>query len=495
MNIKDRETRSLIIVIILTLFMQFFSLIRNSISASLFGISTQMDAYNISFNLTTFLFSFFGTAVTTVLIPNIAGKKTFSKGVNSFITYLFLCSLLVSILGFIFNKQILSIIAGTQNKDFIDMASLLLSIFLIGNVFSFILGVNSAIFQVRNRVLMLKITQLISYIYIVGMLLLIVVNSKSIYHFATVIMTANILNLILQLYYLKKENIIFSFDFSINDREFIIMIKNLLPVFFSTGLYQFSLMIDTVLASRLGEGQVSILSYSNQIVIIINSLILANIILFIYPKIAVQINKSIDYAKEKLLDYLLLAFFIMIFIVLVFILAGKEGIAILYERGAFTNEITEIVYYLTMVYIIVLPLNAMRELFYKFFYSDNDTFTPFKNSIKASIYNIILSLFLSQIWGIYGIVLGTAISTVLSMGMILNKFNKKYNKIFNVGFLYESLKIMISFIVTLFIGGYVIQIFEAWNLIVYVIAVSIVNFIIFIMILKIMKSRIFKINL
>jgi putative peptidoglycan lipid II flippase len=493
MNIQDKETRRLFVVIIITICLQFFSLIRNSITASLFGTSVEMDAYNVSFNLTTFLFSFFGSAVTTVLIPNITEKKTFSKGVNSFITCLFILSIIVSILGIIFNKELISLITGNQSEYFIDLSSSLLSILLLGNVFSFILGVNSAIFQVRNRFIMLKFTQLISYIYIVLMLGFII--SNNIYQYAIVITTANILNLILQLYYLKKENIIFKINLSIKDKEFIQMLKNLLPIFLSTGLYQFSLMINTAISSRLGDGQVSILSYSNQIVTMVNTLILGNVILFIYPKLAAQIKKSINYAKDKLLDYLLLVFFIMILILLIFILAGKESIALIYERGAFTKQTTSIVYYVTFLYFIVLPLNATRDLFYKFFYANNDTYTPFKNSIKVSVLNIVLSVIFSYFWGIYGIALGTSISTIISLGMIIKNFKKRYNTKFNKKFIQELLKIVTSFVITLVLTNIITHTLKGVPLIVYIIETFVISFTLFILVLAIIRSRVFNIKL
>lgn len=493
MNIKDKETRSLIIVIFITIFMQVSSLIRNSISASMFGVSQEMDAYNISFNLTNFLFSFFGSAVTTILIPNVAGKQKFSKGVNSFITYLFIGSIIVSIFGILFSKPILSILAGSKSSYFIEVSSKVFSILLLGNIFSFILGVNSAIFQVRKKFMMLKFTQLISYIYILIMLGFVI--SNNIYQFAIIITTANIVNLILQLYYLKKENGIFSISFSVKDKEFTQMIKNLFPVFFSTGLYQFSLMIDTALASRLGSGQVSILSYANQIVAMINTLILANVILFIYPKLAIQMKKSIDYAKTRLLDYILLVFFVMSAILIVFVLAGRDGITILYERGAFTKQTTSIVYYVALLCIIVLPLNAVRDLLYKFFYADNDTYTPFKNSIKVSVVNVVLSLILSYFWGIYGIVLGTSLSTILSLGMIISEFKRKYSAQLDIKFLLEILKIVISFIISLITINTVKSFFNSFNPVGNILLVSFLSFILFILILKIIKSDVFKVKL
>ncbi|WP_129706822.1 murein biosynthesis integral membrane protein MurJ [Priestia megaterium] len=493
MNIKDKESRNLLFVMIITICMQLFSLIRNSLAASFFGVSMEMDAYNISFNVATFLFSFLGTAVTTILIPNIARKEIFSNEVRSFITYLFLASIIISVLGFTFSKELLLLVSGNKDEEFIRLSSSLLAILLLGSIFTFALGVNSAIFQIRKRFIMLKVTQLISYVYIVIAMILVV--KGNIYYYAFIITTATIINFLIQIYYLKKENISFTFNFAVKDKEFIIMVKNLFPVFFSTGLYQFSLMIDTSLASRLGNGQVSVLSYSNQVVAMFNTLILANIILFIYPKLAIQIKENLDQAKEKLADYIILVSFIMVLFVLAFIVAGKEGVSLLYERGAFSRNSTDIVYYATLIFIVVLPINGIRDLFYKFFYADNDTYTPFKNSVIISIINVILSVLFSHFMGLYGIILGTTLSSIISLSMITRRFKMKYKGIFSASLKKEILKLFFSFVCTLIVATVILQGLRYLSEILFLIIAVLIVSLIFIILLIIMKSRVFKIKL
>lgn len=67
------------------------------------------------------------------------------------------------------------------------------------------------------------------------------------------------------------------------------------------------------------------------------------------------------------------------------------------------------VYICTLIYIFGLPINAFRDLIYRYFYARGDTLTPFRNSLLISFFNIIISVILARFIDIYGIVLGTVI--------------------------------------------------------------------------------------
>ena len=68
----------------------------------------------------------------------------------------------------------------------------------------------------------------------------------------------------------------------------------------------------------------------------------------------------------------------MCLIVVLFFISGKESIIILYQRGNFNSENTKIVYFCSLIYILSLPVNAIRDLMYKYFYINDDTYTIFK---------------------------------------------------------------------------------------------------------------------
>src|SRR5690606_11724578 len=115
--------------------------------------------------------------------------------------------------------------------------------------------------------------------------------------------------------------------------------------------------------------------------------------------------------QKSLFDYILFLNAVLCLIVTLFIIAGREGISLLYERGEFTQENTYIVYLCAIIYAISLPVNGIRDLIYKYFYINKDTTSPFINSIIISLLNLSISLILSYFFGLYGVVLGTVIAS------------------------------------------------------------------------------------
>jgi putative peptidoglycan lipid II flippase len=80
-----REAIQLLLMILLTGFSQIIALYKSSYTATRFGASTQMDAYNFATNIASFLFLFITSGITTVVIPAYI-KKESAKVINTFIT-------------------------------------------------------------------------------------------------------------------------------------------------------------------------------------------------------------------------------------------------------------------------------------------------------------------------------------------------------------------------------------------------------------------------
>src|SRR5699024_8510999 len=114
------------------------------------------------------------------------------------------------------------------------------------------------------------------------------------------------------------------------------------------------------------------------------------------------------------------------------------------ERGKFTTNNTNIVFFITLILSLSLPTNAIRDLLYRYFYLNKDTLTPFINSIMISVINIILIIILSIYIGLIGVVIGTVLSSYVSLLFISIKFKKMFKVYFNFNvLLFESVKITI----------------------------------------------------
>lgn len=434
-------------MIFLTLIIQGVSLIKSSIIASYFGVSYEMDAYNFVNSIATFFFSFISSGITTVLVPAIITKKS-NKSINTFLSVLYLVTIIIVGICFIFKDYIITRLSN-NTSEYYRLASKLMLVLLVTQLLLSINSVTSAFLQCKNKYVISQLIQIVVTIILVG----IIISDKniSIYKYSLYILYTTVLQIVIQWIITIKNGFKYNICFSLRDKEFINMLRIFLPTVVGAGLYQITLITDSMISSMLGSGQISILSYSNTIISMINVLFVTNLMTFIYPKITQKITTGLN-NREYMFDYMTLFFSIMFWVFIAFIIGGKEAIMILFERGNFTSEVTRIVYVCCIIYMVGLPVNIMREIIYRYFYAQNDTKTPLKNGIIASFMNLGLSILLSNFMGVYGIVLATTITAFFSFFSVLFRFRNNLNRVILKKFAYELLKVIVVAAFSVIIG-------------------------------------------
>lgn len=487
---NNKELRKLSIMIIITLITQAVTLIKTSITAASFGATVEMDAFNFANSIGTFIFSFIGTGVTTVLIPAIINKKN-NKTINNFITILYGISVICVVAVFVSRKFIVTTFSNGSDK-FITITCSIMLITLLSQFFNTILGVFNAVFQCKEK---FNVPKYITLATTVILTLLVILNKNlSIYEYAFYIFITAVLNVIIQGIFVYKYNFRYKMTINLKDRELRGMIKIFIPTVFSSGLYQISLLIDSMISSSLGEGQISILTYSNTIMTMINSLLIGNLMMYIYPKITKSINTKNE--QKQLFDYVIFFNAIMFLMVAGFVIVGKDAISILYERGKFNSSITNIVYTCSLIYIIGLPINVVRDIIYRYFYAKGNTMVTFNNSLYASILKIIISIVLANIIGIYGIIIGTLITSIFSLTSILKKMNKEYKiNIDKKYFIKENIKIIITTCITIITLLFAESVLKINNIILNLFVYGILTIIIYLIILNLFRSKVKEIKL
>lgn len=489
-NANKKQFLQLFIMIVLTILTQIITILKTSTVAGLFGATVEMDAFSFSNSIGTFIFSFIGAGITTVLIPNLVSDEK-EKEVNIFISVLYTLAFFVLISVYLFRKVI---VQGLSNgsDEFVYIACNVMLITLITQYITSFLGATNAIFQCSGKFNFPKVINLIFTVILV--LLIVFMPNLTIYKYAFYILITSIINVVIQIWLAIHDGYRFRYSLNIKNNEFKNMFKVFLPTVLSTGLYQFSLVTDTVISSNLGEGSVSILSYSNTLMTMVNTILLTNLMTYFYPKIARSINR--EDSQEKLFDLMILLNGIMCLVVVGFFVVGRDSIILLYERGKFTSTITNLVYIGTLIYMLGIPINTMRDLIYRYFYAKGDTLTPFKNSVIVSIANIVISIIMARCIGIYGIILGTVITSYISFGMILYRFNKKFGIQYSKKILVkENIKLIIDAVIVSFIVNAITNLLSNMNILVRIIILGIISIIIYAVILVIFKSKVLKVRL
>lgn len=493
---KERSGRAmwtLLLMIILSVVTQVISLVKGATIASKFGATSEMDAFNFTQSIANFIFSFVSTGITTVLIPAYI-SKTARKTVDSFITIIYGgCVGLIFVIS-IFQKPIVNTFSS-GSVIFFEVAISVFLLNLLTNFISSLTGVTNAFFQCKERFVLPKVLNILSIT--VTVVLILNINNITIYKYTVVLLLATALGSIIQIFLAVKDGFRYCPVVTLKDEELKKLLVVFLPTVFSTGLYQISLLTDSLVSSNLGKGQLSILNYSNNIMSMVSTLIITNLITYIYPKIANDIMlKDIKESQGRFFNYITVFFAIMCLVVVGFWSVGKEGIMLLYQRGKFTSSLTHKVYLCTCLYMLGMPVNVSRDLVYRYFYAHGDTKTTLKNSVIISILNIIISIVLSGLIGIYGVILGTVITSFLSLSMIIIRFIKKFGFYADGKTIFiEILKICIISVISVVIMFQVRRLINLDNVIWGIIVYGSLSVIIYAILCILFKSRILKAKL
>lgn len=408
------------LMIILSCVTQVVTLMKSSIVAGTFGASTEMDSFSFANSVVTFIFSFIIAGVTTVVIPCYV-KKANRKNTDSFLTFIFSCVAVVSVLVLLLRTPIVSLITH-RDTEFVHLSGNIMVVLLVSNLFSIFTSTTSAYFQYKEEYNIPKIITLVSQIVVVT--LLVVLKDITIMQYAVIFGGGIVFNSFVDLFFALKSGWRYKPSFALKDPETKKLILTFAPVLFSTGVYQLSLMIDSSLASQLDTGKVTVLSYANQISSMINTLLVSNLLIYFYPKLVKDIEQRKDQRSFWEKTYFFHA--IICLVIAGYAVIGCEGVSLLFEHGKFDAKATYSVFTMSLIYISAQQISVVRDLIYRYFYAFGNTKTPTFNSVIATVANIVFSLVLVKFIGVYGIVVGTALSSVISLASIMIQFKKKY---------------------------------------------------------------------
>lgn len=434
---------SLIFMILLSCILQVATLMKSSIVAGVFGASEDMDAYNFANSIYSFLFGVVASGIPTIILPAYVRKKD-RGGIDSFITLIY-GSLLLFVAFILLTRYQIVHTFTNRNEVFGNIACSALLILAVPQYLSSFSGITTAYLHHKGKYNTPKIINLFTQIVI--LLILILHKDMDIYDYIIIISLGMLITFVLDTANALGAGWRFVPKLSLKNEVTTELLHIFIPILFSSSVYKLSLFVDSWIASNLEEGKLTLLNYSNMIVGMVNTLIIGNILTYIYPKLIKRLKDCNDQAYF----WNQVSFFHMIVCLLTvgFFAVGKEGIALLFQRGLFDVNATKYVYLGALIYMSGQQFNLVRDMVYRYFYCMGNTKIPAQNSVFVSVVNIIISLALVYFWGFFGIIVGTVVASMVSTVAIMIRFHKviKLNKTFKE-FVYRYIKNNAAMLVT-----------------------------------------------
>ena len=418
---KYRGILTLVMMLLLSFGSQILSLFRSAVLAAQFGLSVEMDAYNFSNSIASFFVSFVSTGVITTVVPKYI-EKSDKKSTNSFITLIY--GVLVCLVGaFLWIYEVLGQNIWQQNATFADIVTTIMPLVLLANLIYSVTHITTAFFQSCEKYNIPKASNLIINVSVLFFIWF--YNELTVTTFVFIVASGLIINALIDIFVALRMGWRYKPSFSFRSNEMKNMLRFFFPVLLSSGIYQLSLLIDSVLASGLETGSLTALSYSGQISNIINTVMVVNIATYCYPKVIKKIKEQ-DKGQKYLWNAITFFHYVMCFIICCFACVGKDVLGIFFERGNFDSKATEMVFSCALIYIFGQQANIVRDMLYRYFYARENTRIVSFNSILVTVVKIGVSLVLTQFYGLYGLVLGTVIASFVSLIGITIQFKIKF---------------------------------------------------------------------
>ncbi len=345
---------------------------RDIVFASVFGASVYTDMYFQIFGLVNLIFTGVGVALSTLVIKNLNKEENTSLEaqrvyVSSFMGKTTLAVAVVTALMYVCAGPVVRLLLPGISGDNYALAVRLMYIMLPSLWCVIIAYIISGVLQ-NNRVFF--ISSIMSLPFNAIIICSLFIKNIDIVTVGIVTTVGWFLHIVIQLpSFYKKGYRFFVRGTGVQTQRG--SNAELLWIFISNMMFQVCFMIDKAFVS--GEsGAATTINYASNLFITIASVFVVAMSNVVFPSISRNYEEGkIDYVRSLLQNMIVIMFAIFIPFILTVSCFGKSIIALLYERGEFTPNLTAATATLFAVYTLGAMGYVCQELFNKILYLDS----------------------------------------------------------------------------------------------------------------------------
>lgn len=437
----DREqsigalSRSMLVVMILTMVSKIAGFLREIIFAATFGAGAIKSAFSTADLLPCIVLSVIATSMAATLIPVYAdrrklGKKQADHFIGNLYTVGMALSLLILLLTWLFLQPLTDLVMqGSDDMETRRLAVELAQIMMPMGIFVFLTRISSAYLQANFNFTIPAVSQVFYNVIIIAAILLSRGANVRLVALGTVLGWA--MQFLVHIPAIRKTDLRFRPAFDLKDpglRQVFILV---LPILVSSLFDQVYLLFDQTVAYRGNIADAGNLVYANRLSTMVSAVLLTTVATVLYPNLV----KSVD-SQKRFTDNLSFGVNLIIMIALpamsMLVLLCMPITRAVYQRGAFGAEDTLAVGTLLACYSAGIFGIGLREICNRCFYAYKDTIVPTVTGIGIVVLNVVLNYALHAVFGVAGIAAATAISNTVS-GLVLLFLLRSKKKVVDTG--------------------------------------------------------------
>jgi putative peptidoglycan lipid II flippase len=207
---------------------------------------------------------------------------------------------------------------------------------------------------------------------------------------------------------------------------------------------QFNLIVETQLASMLGDGPVSHLTLSFRFIQIPQGIVASSIAIALLAQLSILFaSKNIDDARSELQRAIHLNNTLVFPSAVGLYILAEPLVALTFEHGAFTAEDTLSTASALRGYAVAAIGICLYRILLPVFFAQKDPYTPMKLAIGIAIIKLPAAYGLLEAYGLIGLPLSHALTVGIEVSAMVWILNKKLG-ICTQGFATETLKIILA---------------------------------------------------
>ena len=455
MNIQTKEhkapsvLKAAWIIMVVTIISKLIGFIRDIIIANYYGASMVSDAYYYAYQIPSLSLILLGgvggpfhsatVAIFSKLIPSLEQKPTneVNRLYSAFMTATIVFFLGLSILMFLFPRQIMGVIISSGSAELINLAAIHLKIMTPLLVIGGIVGIYYGILIIYKQFMLPNLSPIIMSLAIIGIVIA-APNDQKGYALAWATTIGAILQLIIQYPNIKKLGYRFRPNFAFTITPHFKEIGELLfPAILSSTVGQVHIYVDMFFTSSISEGAWTAIGYANRIFQFPVGILVTAFLVPLFPIFSKLVGEK-DY--EGIRNYFNKGVGVLLFgaipIIIGILTVGMDAVRLVFERGEFdanaTFMVTEALWFLS---VSIIPY-VFRDSITRVYYSFNDSATPFIVAFSSIVLKVFLNwILISKMgFGIGGITLSTSLVTLFNACIlgyfITRKMNMDYKTLF-----------------------------------------------------------------
>ncbi|MFC1566305.1 murein biosynthesis integral membrane protein MurJ [bacterium] len=446
--------KSGLILILIAMFSKFLGLSREILIAYNYGTNADYDVYvfstTIALNLAHFLL---GGAFAAAFIPiyseliSVQKEHERKQFAWQIINITFIIAGLMILFGILFSRQLVGALAPGLNVVSHDKAILMNYMVLPTILIISMISISKSVLNTHEKFFLPGLHQtLLNLSLIICMVLF--SEKFGIFALSLGFLLGGIIPLAIQFPQTLKKIGSINFKINLKNEYFQKFLKIFLPMLIVMFFIELTYIVDNMIGSYLGEGNISALGYSMRLMDLAKSIIAVSVVTVVFPRLSKKSFegdwKNFGDALKKGLNVIFIA---TLPIMLVFLFFPQYVVSIIFERGSFDVASTAITsqalryysfaaFFISINYILTHALFSLKKIKHMIYIS----------SISLII-NILLNIILSNYMGVAGITLATSIAYFLMFVLLLRSLRVRESGINLIEWLKSVWKITSSLFV------------------------------------------------